>query len=272
MVERCNREVMRHVRALVYEICDESEWEDLVPVAKRIMNGVRNESNQTSPAEIVFGNAVILDRGLLVNHTELNDNQIKLSHWASNMLAMQKKLMDKAETLQRQKDYAHIERFPLERTTFQVGAWVLVEYHSNILRKGPPSKMLTQLRGPMKVVSKKEDDYTLWNCIHDKQEHVHVSLIRPFIYDANYVDPKDIARRDVLSSFVVESILDHTPKSTRTLKSKMEFKVRWEGYNEDYDLWLPFSELRDVPALHRYLWDNGMKHHINKQHREGEFK
>jgi len=272
MVERCNREVMRHVRALVYEICDESEWEDLVPVAKRIMNGVRNESNQTSPAEIVFGNAVILDRGLLVNHTELNDNQIKLSHWASNMLAMQKRLMDKAETLQRKKDYAHMERFPLERTNFQIGSWVLVEYHSNILRKGPPSKMLTQLRGPMKVVAKKEDDYTLWNSIHDKQEHVHVSLIRPFIYDANYVDPKDVARRDVLSSFVVESILDHTPKSTRTLKSKMEFKVRWEGYNEEYDLWLPFSELRDVPALHRYLWDNGMKHHINKQHREGEFK
>ena len=55
----------------------------------------------------------------------------------------------------------------------------------------------------------------LWNSIHDKQEHVHVSLIRPFIYDANYVDPKDVARRDILSSFVVESIFDHTPKSTR---------------------------------------------------------
>ena len=272
IVERCNREVMRHVRALVYEVCDNSEWEDFLPVAMRIMNGVRNDSNQTAPAEIVFGNAVILDRGILVSQTELNDRQIPLSKWAADMLKVQKQLMDRAEALQRQKDLAHMERFPKQRTNWPIGSYVLVEYHTSIIRKGPPSKMLTQLRGPMKVIAKTEDDYTLMNLVFNKPEHVHVSLIHPFVYDANYVDPKDIARRDVLSSFVVESIIDHSPQSTRTMKSKMEFKVRWEGYSEEHDLWLPYSELRDVVALHRYLWDNGMKHHINKQHREGEFK
>ena len=132
--------------------------------------------------------------------------------------------------------------------------------------------MLTHLRGPMKVVAKAEDDYTLMNLVFNKTEHVHISLIHPFVYDSNYVDPKDIARRDVISSFEVESIVDHTPKSKRQLKSKMDFKVRWQGYSEEHDLWIPFSELRDNPALHRYLWDNGMKHHINKQHRIGEFR
>ena len=272
IVERANKEVMRHLRALVYEISDFSEWEDLLPIAQRIMNGVRNESNKTSPSEIVFGNAVMLDRGLLVDHTALNDSQISLSHWASNMLQMQKKLCDRAETLQRQKDQAHLDRFPMKRTDWPVGSYVLVDYHASIIRKGPPSKMLTHLCGPMKVVAKAEDDYTLMNLVFNKTEHVHVSLIHPFVYDSNYVDPKDIARRDVISSFEVESIVDHTPKSKRQLKSKMDFKVRWQGYSEEHDLWIPFSELRDNPALHRYLWDNGMKHHINKQHRIGEFR
>ena len=272
IVERANKEVMRHLRALIYEINDNSEWEDLLPVAQRIMNGARNESNQTSPAEIVFGNAVTLDRGILVDQTEVNDKQIPLSQWASNMLLMQKRFCEKAETLQRQKDQAHMERFPPKRTNWPVGSYVLVEYHTSIIRKGPPSKMLTRLRGPMKVVAKTDDDYTLMNLVFNKPEHVHVSLIRPFVYDSNFVDPKDVARRDVISSFEVESIIDHTPKSKRQLKSKMDFKVRWLGFGEEHDLWIPFSELRDSPALHRYLWDNGMKHHINKQHRIGEFK
>jgi transposase InsO family protein len=271
MVERCNKEVMRHLRALVYEINDNSEWEDYLPTAMRIMNGVRNESNQTAPAEIVFGNAVVLDRGLLVDHTEFNDKQLPLSQWASNMLLMQKKFCDRAETLQRQKDSAHMERFPIQRTNWPIGSYVLVEYHSGIIRKGPPSKMLTRLRGPMKVVARNEDDYTLMNLVFNKEEHVHVSLIRQFVYDSNFVDPKDIARRDVISSFEVESIVDHTPKAARTNKSKLDFKVRWRGYTEEHDLWIPFSELRDNPALHKYLWDNGMKQHINRQHRIGEF-
>ena len=271
IVERCNREVMRHIRALIYDICDNSEWEDLVPIAQRIMNGIRNDSNQTSPSEIVFGNAVMLDRGILYDHTPLNDKQTSLSKWAANMLTHQKKFMDKAELLQRQKDVAHIARFPIQRTDYPVGSYVLVEYHSSILRKGPPSKQLTQLRGPMKVIKKDLDRYTLLNLTLNKDEDVHVSLIHPFIFDPLYTDPADVARRDMLSTFQVDSILDHTPKDEK-LKSKLDFLVRWMGYGSDHDLWLPFSSLRDNPKLHRYLMDNGMKRHINKEHRKGEFK
>ena len=270
IVERSNREVMRHTRALIYDICDNSEWEDLVPVAQRIMNGVRNDSNQTSPSEIVFGNAVMLDRGILSAHTTLNDKQISLSKWASNMLLHQKKFMEKAEMLQRQKDDAHIARFPIQRTDYPVGSYVLVEYHASILRKGPPSKMLTQLRGPMKVIKKVDDHYTLLNITLNKDEEVHVSLIRPFVFDPLYTDPGDVARRDILSTFQVESVTDHTPKNEK-LKSRLDFLVKWIGYGPEHDLWLPFSSLRDNPKLHRYLWDNGLKRHINKEHRKGEF-
>jgi hypothetical protein len=33
----------------------------------------------------------------------------------------------------------------------------------------------------------------------------------------------------------------------------MEFLVRWRGYAESENLWLPYSELRDSAALYEYL-------------------
>ena len=50
IVERSNKEVMRHVRALVYELNDNENLPDLLPSVQRIMNATRVESNQTAPA------------------------------------------------------------------------------------------------------------------------------------------------------------------------------------------------------------------------------
>ena len=38
IVERCNKEVMRHVRALVFEINKRNAWEIYRPLAQRIIN------------------------------------------------------------------------------------------------------------------------------------------------------------------------------------------------------------------------------------------
>ena len=57
-----------------------------------------------------------------------------------------------------------------------------------------------------------------------------------------------------------------------TLKSKMDFLVRWTGQNESHDLWLPWKQLRDNPKLHKYLSENGMESWIPKEHRKQEYK
>ena len=59
-----NKEVVRHVRALVYEASDNENLEELLPSVQRICNANRNDSNQTSAAELLFGNAITLTRGI----------------------------------------------------------------------------------------------------------------------------------------------------------------------------------------------------------------
>ena len=43
-------------------------------------------------------------------------------------------------------------------------------------------------------------------------------------------------------------------------------RLRWLGYDESEDSWLPWSEVRNVPALHTYLRENGMTKLIPKEH------
>jgi hypothetical protein len=51
----------------------------------------------------------------------------------------------------------------------------------------------------------------------------------------------------VLTLFDVEAVLDHVgdpPPSGK--KSEMEFLVKFLEYDEEYNLWLPWAELRTI--------------------------
>ena len=232
IVERMNKEVMRHLRALVYEHSENENIAELLPSVQRIINANRNESNQTSPADLLFGNSINLDRGIFLQHSVLNDMNVSLSSWASTMLKAQSAIMRKAELIQRTKDADHIARADPRRSEFAVGSYVLVEYHSSILRRGPPNKFNTQLRGPFKVLRKLGNLYTLWDSNTNKELDAHITLLHPFHFQAQYVDPVDIARRDVLSAFTVESISAHSG-DTRT---NSKYLVKWANYDNTHDL------------------------------------
>ena len=267
IVERMNKEVMRHLRALVYEHSENENIEELLPSVQRIINANRNESNQTSPADLLFGNSINLDRGIFLQQAVLTDMNISLSSWASSMLKAQASIMRKAELIQRTKDAEHIARADPRRSEFAIGSYVLLEYHSSILRKGPPNKFNTQLRGPFKVLRKLGSMYTLRDSNTNKDIDTHITLLHPFHFQPQFVDPVDIARRDVLSAFTVESISAHSG-DTRT---NSEFLVKWAGYDNTHDLWIPYKELRDVVVLHEYLFENNLKNLIPTQHRIGRF-
>ena len=68
IVERINKEVMRHVRAFVYEwnTSDYDKIVEMVSQVQRICNANRTTPNMTSPAQLLFGNAINLDRGIFL--------------------------------------------------------------------------------------------------------------------------------------------------------------------------------------------------------------
>ena len=264
IVERANKEVLRHTRNLIFEKRIMKDWAKALPFVMRILNSTTKESTGASPAELLFGRAINLDRNIFDVPDDTARPTQSLGIWASDNLNVQQILIDKAASLQKKKDDAHIAAADPKRTEFKRGDYVLCEHPNQELRRGAPNKLAPVMKGPMKVISNDKNDYILQDLVTGRQEKVHIKRLKAFDFDANLFDPMTIALTD-RGEFFVESIQDHIgdPK----LKSKMQFKVRWAGYDESEDTWEWWKELRDNVKLHKYLNSNGLEDLIPKEHR-----
>jgi hypothetical protein len=108
----------------------------------------------------------------------------------------------------------------------------------------------------MRVIAVDGAKYTLQDLVLDRVQHVHVSKLRPFVYDPNRTDPRLVANKE-RESFDIEKIMSHTGHKQR--KSEMMFMVHWKGYSEQEATSEPWGKLRDNMHLHRYLIDHNMK-------------
>jgi hypothetical protein len=174
-------------------------------------------------------------------------------------LQQQRHVVNLARSHQIGKDQAHLfqklQTAP-HPTEYSIGSYVLLEYPSNALRRGPPNKLMPFLEGPLKVVNTYGTRYSLQNLINGETRDVHVSRIRPFLSsDTSLDNMRAVAIRDH-HEYVVEKILEHIGDPKR--RSTLEFKVRWQGYSEEHDSWEPWKNLRLVDKLHDYLRENNL--------------
>ena len=213
-----------------------------------------------------------LDRGIFLPQTTLPEGGMPLSKWQSDHLRDQKRALDKAKTIQRQKDTEHIGSYPMPGPTdFKIGSYVLIEYPTDAIRRGPANKLLTMLKGPYKIVKKEGNTFVVHNSNSKRDETCHVMQLHPFLYDERYDAPADIAMRDMVSLFKTQAIVEHKGDSRR--KAELFFKVRWQGYGAEYDTWEPWKSLIHNEHLHKYLFDTeGMRHLIPAEDRTGEFQ
>jgi hypothetical protein len=66
IVERMNKEVLRHLRAMLSHSAVVDKWScDQLPLVARILNSHMKEATGISPARLLFGAAVDLDRFIL---------------------------------------------------------------------------------------------------------------------------------------------------------------------------------------------------------------
>ena len=259
MVERANKEVLRHLRAYTMEFKSFDKWGIILPQVQRIMNGHIHSATGCTPAELLVRSAVEVPSSMYLDPSHVN-----VGEWADAVQSIQAKLLKKAVVLQESLDALHRrERLPLGKVTeFEVNADVLLEYPTTRMGKHPPTKLHPLLSGPHRVVSSDGDQYILKNLVTGKiMKPVHKSRLRLFMYDKAMVDPAKVAQTDNFD-FEVESILDHVGDIKR--RSTLDFLVRWSGYSAEHDLWLPYSELRDNEVLHRYLSDRGLHKLIPK--------
>jgi len=259
IVERANKEVMRHLRAIILEQKVQENWScDQLPLVQRILNCEVKTNTGVSPAELLFGNAIDLGRRVLRQPT-LKSDQESMSDYMDNLLKQQALLIQVAQETQFKHDSHHLSGFDPDFTEFPINSYVLV-----VPPEGNRPKLSPKKKGPYRVVNFVGSKYTLQDLITSKNFDIHISKLSPFNFDNTRTDPKSVAMDDA-QEFLIESVLSH--RGDRTRRKSMEFLVKWHGFSDDANSWEPYCNLRDTDQLLEYLRANRLKSLIPNKHK-----
>jgi hypothetical protein len=251
IVERSNKESMRHLKAILFDERIGDEWQIFLPIVHRIVNASVHESLGVSPAQILFGNAVDLDRGLFIPVSASEKPQIS-NEWLRKMYSKQALLIHLAQEHQVNMNQAHMYRQSDDiRTEFPLNSYVLVRYpESNYQNK--PTKIHMNFKGPMRVVNFIGSKYTLQNLVSGANEDHHITSLKKFEYNPAIINPKSVAVQNA-KEFFVEAIISHRGEHGNQVKN-LQFLVHWAGYSHEDETWEPWANLRSNPVLHTYLY------------------
>jgi Chromo (CHRromatin Organisation MOdifier) domain len=196
---------------------------------QRIINASVHTNTGASPASPLFGNKVMLDKGILLPPPEVPRTLIPASTKVADMILIQDTLMAQAATRLRTVDDANLATHSVAITTFTV-------YSST-----PPTRLHAKWEGPFKVIFSHLSEYALLNLVSKKTRIVHASRLKTFLFDPPTQDPMDTARRDSME-FFVESILAHAGDCRRV--STLTFHVKWLNHPSSANTWEPWRNLR----------------------------
>jgi hypothetical protein len=256
IVERANYEVMRHLRNIIFEKNVLSKWSRNLPLVQRIINSSVHKTIGVTPAELLFGNAVHLDRGIFLDYTPGDlSKDIKLSAWTADMLLAQSTVIDIARQNLRARDEVHMRTASENATVYPVGSYVLVEHPENIIRRGPKSKLLPTLKGPLRVVNitNNGNSYSLQNLVTNKAKDYMVKYIHPFtMTNSNEkLTPLDIAITDREDVEIIRAVVQI--KGDARYKKKLQLKVLWKNCADDEFTWEPWANVRTNECVIRFL-------------------
>jgi hypothetical protein len=252
IVERVNREVLSHLRAVIFDKRIQRQWSKFLPIVQRYINTSRHSATGCTPAEIIFPSGADIDRQLLDDmHT------VPASSYIRDMQDAQARVIDIARQHLLQRDQKHMEaRQEHVPPDFKPNDYVLVEHRHNSLRSGPKSKLLPFLAGPLIVVERRPDGmYSLRDLITMTKKLFHESKMRPFRYDERTLQPIQVAATDSFDEFVVEKVLAMrgNPRGSR---SQIQFLVKWAGYEESENSWVDWADGRDSTAIQLFLYNH----------------
>ena len=190
IVERSNKEILRHLQAIIFEKDILTKWSKYLPMVQRIINSTISASLDVSPAQIIFGGALNLNRGYIISieDKEKYDSEVTLSEYSKEMIDAQSKIIAAAQKYQKHVNEKYLaeknEKYKhVEITVFPVNSYVLLGYPGSNLKKGPPNKLLTNWQGPYQVISSLGNNYTILDLATMKEDTVNVKRLKSFIVE-----------------------------------------------------------------------------------------
>ena len=255
IVERANREIQRHLLALIGESkLTVDNWPILLPLVQRCMNATTNIVTGCTPDQMMTGQTKELDADILAPVVTIKGKKVV-------DLNIQMKMLTEAQATFRERHAKYLqERIQEEQqasdklvtTVFPVDSLVLSLYPSG----RPPTKTTTKWQGPSKIISQEGSVVVLKHCSTGKSMSRHVSKVKPFLSHEPLTDIQlaDIAKKDT-DEFTIGRISSHV-KHGKTFATT-HFKIHWDGY--ETPSWEPWANVRHTEAVEIYAQKAGLK-------------
>jgi hypothetical protein len=177
IVERVNKEVIRHLRNTLFDNRVYNSWSKYVPMVERIINTTRHSETGQVPAHLVFSNIGInLDRHVLHKSSDDSSMEVEPSTYGAQLLQHQQTLVDLARTTQKDNINTRMQKKkPTEPTTFEPGSYVLRQ-HPN----GRTTKLDPKHTRPFEVVQQPQNKCELKD-YNGNVIQVHIKELRPYV-------------------------------------------------------------------------------------------
>jgi len=274
LAEKANRSVLENLRNLIfdkrYDLNGEHQWSDLLPLAQRIINASFNSSIGCSPAQLVFGDNLELDRCILTAMPpaitvdaptyihQLAHNQRILMDAADKILSV-----THAKNLKKwkQNHQSNTSLQQMLQAAPEAGVWVLARIRDD----APLEKWKPRWAGPFKLLDFKSQTQSivrLWDTIGNKVIEAHLNdvelwnhkftesvegLTKVAEYDG-WVYPMDGIVGMALTPLNEDD--EHVPldlarpRATNKTKYAYSFCVKWRNYEEPS--WVKFNAIKDT--------------------------
>jgi hypothetical protein len=137
------KEVMKHLRALVYEKRIKEIWSQYLPLVQRIINYSVDVSIETMPARVILGDLADSDLAMDLPQDwadlSVADYLLKLQEAHAILIKVSRDFLD----LNQKKRGRDGGAIPSEGSKLREGQYVLVQYPNR-----PPNKLAGLYRGP----------------------------------------------------------------------------------------------------------------------------
>ena len=144
----------------------------------------------------------------------------------------------------------YLSSSPKDPTHFPIRSLVLITYPER-----PPSKLHSRYHGPYTITAISGNDYTCKHLLSNKELDVHIERLKLYVQDPNIPDDQVSTFDDL--TWQVDSIVAHRGPPSK--KSKMFFKIRWDGFDQSSDTWEPYSTVKQLEQFADYKLKHNLK-------------
>ena len=250
IVERANKEVVRHIRNIVYELRKNDSWDDELLKVQAMMNEKTSEATGLSPNQIIFAGQIDLHAGRLYPQPTIKQHQ-SMSSYMKKQIEFQDNLMKLAEKEIMENDKNHLENNVDLEIKYDIGDYIVVRHESG----EAPNKLSVRWHGPYRITEVENRPqgtiYTTYSPKDGKIAYYHAS----FVKQHPCRDDLEAVKSAVLDDD--KEVLDHEI-ITNNNKQTLNLKIKWFGYKEPEMTGLNIS-LKRNKIIKNYLKDKNLE-------------